>query len=323
MLSWVINVIKWPFGLVRENVSETLDEIRDPSLKKDRLYIMMSVISILPVIIAIGVFAVAVISFIINSGYGIQIDLVKEDFFGSLENIWTTGTSGFFYNKWLCLAVAILYLIICATAVIEVYKELGGKLKAILTILLVLFNVSFGVFYIDVEGIFNVKRLFLEKFGWSEELSMNVMTGLFIVSVILAIFCTILLSFYRPLISGLINILCYYLLAPLCCLLLENIFGMVIALIAFGLIFIFGSCFAVGAGEGGASPSTASSSSKQREKDMKRIRTLEEKNAGRERAIQGYNKHELSYFHVDPKETEKAIEKDRQEIRRLRNIYGE
>lgn len=323
MLAWVINLIKWPFGFVKENAAETLDEIRDPSVNKDRLYMIMSIISLLPLVMAIGVFIVAIISFIINSGLGIQISMIREDFFGSLKNIWTTGTSGFFYNKWLCLAVAILYLAICATAVIDAYKNLEGKHKAILTILLVLFNISFGTFYIAVEKGYKVKRFLMDNLGWNSELFDGGVMVLFLASLILAIVCTVFLSGYRPLISGLINTLSYYLLAPLCCLMLENILGTIIALIAFGLIFIFGSCVAVGAGEGGTSPSPASSSNKQREKDMQRINTLEKKIAGRNRAIQGFYNNESGYVGTRPKDAERANENDRQEIQRLRNIYGE
>ena len=186
MLELVMNRVRWPFRLVRNTAAETISEIRDDSVNKDRVYTIMNIVSLLPLITAVVVFVVAMISFTVNSGFAIQIDMVKKDFFGSLSDIWTSGTSGYFYNMWLCLAVGISYLVICSAAVIDAYRGLDGKGKVFLTVILVLFNTVFGTFYFVAENDTKVFNFMQDLFGLGRDTCTGIMIGLFIATVIKA-----------------------------------------------------------------------------------------------------------------------------------------
>ena len=318
MLELVMNLVRWPFRLVRNNAAETISEIRDDSVNKDRVYTIMNIVSLLPLITAVVVFLVAMISFTVNSGFAIQIDMVKKDFFGSLSDIWTSGTSGYFYNMWLCLAVGISYLVICSAAVIDAYRGLDGKGKVFLTVILVLFNTVFGTFYFVAENDTKVFNFMQDLFGLGRDTCTGIMIGLFIATIVLAVVCTWFLAAYRPLLSGLINTVFYYLAAPLCCVLVQNIIGVVIAVILFGLCFFFGSAVK-GIGEGSSAPSAGTPSvSKSSAKKQQRIKTLEKNIEGRNKAVRGHNRGEIGYFGVDAKACASANNNDMAEINRLK-----
>lgn len=118
--------------------SEIIEESKVEKKTAQKIFNMMAWY---PMVMAIGVFLVALISFIVNSGFANEIALIKSEGLGAIEDIWTEGTSGYFYNPWICISVGAVYLVLAVKALIGFYKS-SSSVKVKFTFYLILVNLG-------------------------------------------------------------------------------------------------------------------------------------------------------------------------------------
>lgn len=316
----ITKIMTFPYRITVNNAISAINTIRDN--ETETAFRVFSGVSLIPLATSIVMFLVSLITFIVTAGYGIQVDLVKAEGLGALNSVWTSGTVGFFYNKWVCLALGIVFIAMVGIAAVDLYRSAETWKKIIFSINLALFALVSGVLAfvaVDDRNFTALKNLFGLEDSNSMTIAMMIVFG---VELLLSIGLVVFLSKFGTFLSCFINTIFYFAVAPLTLLIVENLIGFVIFAITMLLIFIAGSIFL------GSIDTTPKSDAefakeqeeKQRQKTKKKIEMLEYDVAKREEAVRRHNKGEFGYqTGIDPKVCARINSQKMEEAKRLRD----
>ncbi len=321
-MKFVLNLVSLPYLMVIENAAKAIDAIRGSRNAEHKIKdLVLNILSILPLIAAAVVFLVSIISFIAGGFYGDQINMVKDGFFDALSNVWTSGNAGNFYSLWALIPVGASLITITVFAAIGLYKN-GSKIrKALFTATTIILNITLSAAILLGYNV-SVKDLVMDLFNFSrhsELFPIIVATG--ITAFVIAVIDSIILS-KDSLYTGCFgNTLFCLTIAPLTCLIVENLIG-VIAFVIFTVVFYVVGNFAGNALFSGEMPSAEemdrkadmAKEEKARAKIKDRIEYLKHENEKRDKAVKGHYEKKLGCFGVDPKSCHNANVKAQKEI---------
>ena len=299
-----LRIIGTPYAKVATNLRTTIREIReDGTLGK-----VLNSLSLIPLGGSIIMMVIALIVFIAKNGFGRQIELLKTNWWDAVTSsdsgIWTVGTSGYFYNMWICIALGALLLALGTFAAINLFKE-GSKVKKIV---------------FAISGILFVPALVSTIIGSVKDNLVLAFVGLG-VSIVTGIVCLVILGKTDYFKSCIVNNICFFAVAPATLLIIENIIGIVafvITLAVIGIVgLIFGSSLGSGSGTASVSSGTDTRAAKENRKKQNEIARLKNEIEKSERNIKGYYNKELTCGTVDPKYWSNHADKARKEIERL------
>lgn len=305
----ILRIVSWPYRMVTKNAVAMIDEIKGNTTFRKMLYSM----SLLPLGGSIVMFLVAIISFIIQNGFGQQVELMKSGLWDAIsssskDTVWTTGTSGYFYNMLICIAVGAVFLAMTVFAAIDLFKEGSNGRKIAFTICGILLLGGVGTLVFGLVALVDAVVVPLIGLG---------------VTVITGIACIVILSMNDYYLSSVINTIFFMVIAPFTVLVIENILGIVafvLALVVMGIAFmIFGS--ALGSTSSSSAPAASSEDpmkARERRKKEERMTKLSNEIKQHERNVEGHAKKELGYFYVDTKYNVNQAAKKRKELEQLR-----
>ena len=276
---------------------------------------VLNILSVIPFAGAAITAIAAITMFIINKGFGKQIELLKAGWWDALtsqDNVWTLGTCGYFYNMWSVIAAGALLIALGIFAAIELYRYGSAGKK-------IVFSVS---------GILLVPALALTVISFIREINLVLSFVSLGISVVSGIICLVLLSgedYFKRFIFAAV---CFFAAAPLIVLIIENIIGIAAFIILLALIgigcLIFGAASGSGSGSSSYSGSSSNSgsgshgsTSREAKKKQNRIAELQNDIRKSERNLEGYYNKEFSYGSVDPKYWSKRAAKAREELRKI------
>ena len=316
----ITKIMTFPYSVTVNNAISAINAIRDN--ENETAFRVFSGVSLIPLATSIVMFLVSLITFIVTAGYGIQVDLVKSEGLGALNSVWTSGTVGFFYNKWLCLALGIVFIAMVGIAAVDLYRSAETWKKIIFSINLALFALVSGfIAFIAVDDAnFNLVR---NLFGLEDSNSMTIaMMVVFGVELLLSIGLVVFLSKFGTFLSCFINTIFYFAVAPLTLLIIENLIGFVFFAITMLIIFIVGSFLlsSINVEPKSDAEFAKEQEEKQRQKTKKKIEMLEYDVAKREEAVRRHNKGEFGYqTGIDPKVCARINSQKMEEAKRLRD----
>ena len=309
----VLRIISWPYRMVTKNAVGTIDEIKgNTTLRK-----LLNSMALLPLGGSVVMFLVAIVMFIINNGFGQQINLLKTGWWDAIssssqDTVWTTGTSGYFYNMWISIAVGVVFLALTVFAAIDLFKEGTTGRKIAFTICGILLLGGVGTLVFGLVAL--VDAVIVPMIG----LGVTVITG---------ICCIVMLSMNDYYLSSVINTIFFFTIAPFTVLIIENLIGIVafvLALVVMGIAFmIFGS--ALGSTSSSSAPAASSEDpmkARERKKKQDRMAQLQNEIDQHHRSIKGHNNKEFGYFYVDTKVTANAAARKQKELDQLRAEMG-
>ena len=310
----VLRIISWPYRLVAKNAVGTIDEIKgNTTLRK-----LLNSMALLHLGGSVVMFLVAIISFVIQNGFGHQIELMKGGLWDAIssssqDTVWTTGTSGYFYNMWISIAVGVVFLALTVFAAIDLFKEGTTGRKIAFTICGILLLGGVGTLVFGLVAL--VDAVIVPMIG----LGVTVITG---------ICCIVMLSMNDYYLSSVINTIFFFTIAPFTVLIIENLIGIVafvLALVVMGIAFmIFGSTLGSGSSTSSAPAVSSEDPMKARERKKKQDRMAQLQNEidQHHRSIKGHNNKEFGYFYVDTKVTANAAARKQKELDQLRAEMG-
>lgn len=222
-------------------------------------------------------FIIAIIKFIIASGFSNQITALKGDFFVGISEGFTSGTASVLTSGIVSTIISILLFIELFVLIISYYKTESKAKKIVASICLGIGTVLFGVVGFVLAVGFGVINL-------SEQMEMKIVkmltvfdgmqastlvNGLKITAIIgvvalIVFFILMLVSEHKWMKKNTaIALLLSYIILPLVLLLVENIIPMIVGVIAIvvvgGVMFLGGNIFLSGNGESLGSSSTGGS----------------------------------------------------------------
>lgn len=304
----VLKIVSWPYRMVKRNAAAAISRIRsNTALGK-----VLDSMSLVPLGGSVIMILVSLIMFIIQNGFGIQIDTIKSKGLwdaissSSGSSVWTKGTSGYFYNVWICAAIGLVFLTLTVFAAIDVYRHGSTGKKVAFTITAAFLAAGIATLVFGLTAF--IDAVLLPFIGLGE-------------IVVSGIVLMVILSkngFFK---SAFINTLFYLTAAPLTVLIVENLIGLVafavvMIVMAVALIF-FGSALGSGSSESAAPAPAAAKADPAAEKALKkkqgRMAQLQNEIENLNDSIDGYNHKRLGYFGVDPdycrrKRAEKLLE---------------
>ncbi|MCR5048980.1 MAG: hypothetical protein K6A37_08490 [Saccharofermentans sp.] len=318
MLGLVMRLVSFPFRLAFQNTVDNLEGFIGGIKRKDNpLFIIMSGISLLPLVTAIGIFLYSLISFIVNSGFADQVAIIKTEKFGAITQIWTSGTAGNFYIGWICMTfvIACLVFAVCGLVHQMATGDTGDKIKLIAS--LVAFGGFSGLFFWASTNKEQYKEFLHSLINAGDSGSDAILAIAGLASMVMAVICTLMLANFAPFRYCIINTGVYLILAPLTCLIIENIFGLIL-FVAVMLIMLVVMCIAGGSLSGSSSAGASySGADNERAKKEERIAVLEKEIRDRDEAVRRHNNNEFGYGHIDPNQD--PNERRRREIEQLKS----
>ncbi len=100
----ILTILAFPFKLIADNTVQSFRDIKDS--ESDVPSKIFGIASLLPVAASVVMFIIAIINFAITGGFTKEVNMViKGGFLVAVQKIWTLGTTGFFYNPWVCIGV--------------------------------------------------------------------------------------------------------------------------------------------------------------------------------------------------------------------------
>lgn len=308
----VLKIVSWPFRMAVRNAGSTIERIKSSTA----LGKLLNSLSLVPMGGSIIMILVAIIMFIIQNGFGIQIDTIKSRGLWDAVNtrssgsVWTKGTSGYFYNVWIAAFIGVIFLALTVFAAIELYKYGSKGRKTGFTISAVFLIAGIATFVFGLAAMTDAVAVPLAGLG--------VMSAAGIASLILLSKS----SFFK---SSFINTAFFFTAAPLTVLIIENIIGLVgfaIVLIIMAVAFlIFGSALTSSGSETSGSAPAATpdpAAAKALRKKHERMTQLQNEIDQCNKSIEGHAKGQLGYFGVDPKYCARKAWEKRQELEQLR-----
>lgn len=306
MLRLVMNLVSFPYKMAFANTAETVSEIRNGSEgEKKTSHRVFNSMALFPMVMAIGVFLYAIISFIAGSGFANEISMLKSEGISAISDIWTSGTAGYFYNIWFCIPVAAVLMALAGMAVIRFYKKATVAKKTVFTILLVLVNLGAavaGFAMISEVGFADAFRMI----GIDSNTSLIIALVMSGVAVISSIVCTVMLSGEGAFIRGFVSTVFFFTVAPLTCLVIENLIGLVVFAVVLVVMWVAGTILGTS-----IAPTPKSEAQLQAEDNMRRAKKEQQKKSDRiaalENQIDGYgktlDKHYKGEFLIDTVDT--------------------
>ena len=309
----VLKIVSWPFRLVKGNLVRTIDRIRsNTALGK-----VLDSMSLVPLGGSIVMILVCLIMFIIQNGFGIQIDTIKSKGLwdavssSSGNSVWTKGTSGYFYNVWICAFIGVVFLTLTVFAAIDVYRHGSTGKKVAFTITAAFLAAGIATLVFGLTAF--IDAVLLPFIGLGETLVAGI-----VLMVILS-----KIGFFK---SAFINTAFYFAAAPLTVLIIENLIGLVafavvMIVMAVALIF-FGSALGSGSSES-AAPSAAKAdpaAEKALKKKQGRMTQLQNEIKNLDDSLEGHAHKRLGYFGVDPNY---CIRKRAEKIRELEQLRAQ
>ncbi len=338
-MKFVLNLASLPYRMVIRNAVMTVGAIKNSRNAEHKVKtLVLNILSVLPLIVAAVVFMVSIISFIAGGFYADQINMIKDGFFDALSNVWTSGNAGNFYSLWSLIPVGAAFLALTAMATIDLFKNRSKGKKAAFIIVTSVMAVAASIAV--VLGLsFEAKEFVADFMGISSRSDEIVgIIAIFAgVSVVMAVVDAIMLSKHTEYARCLINSIFCLTVAPLTCLIVENLIG-IIAFVIFTVVFFVvgnftgnamfsgsasngGSAFNGGsASNGGSSVGTGVSSSDSKRK-ANRIAILENEIRKSEKNLDLYNNRRFNIQGegVDPKYWSSRANKARAELESLKN----
>lgn len=321
-----LRILSFPYRLIVNNTAGAIRDLKDNSGDEGTVSRkIFNGLSLVPLATSIVVFIIALVSFIVGGGFAHEVELVKADGFGALHDIWTTGTSGLFYNPWICIGVGVVFAAMLVIAAIDLFLYDATWKKILFSVLFVLFaalSATFTVAALD-DSKFNA-MLSLVGATDSNGIMIAMLIGLG-VELILAVAIMLLLKGFTPFTRCFVNTVFYFAVAPLTCLIIENIIGLVIFAVLMTIIFIAGN---IAAHSLDSTPEEdaarekayeAEKIEKERKKKQDKIEMLEYDIKKRNEAVRKHNKGEFGYGAIDPKECAKVNRRKAEEAQRLRD----
>ena len=308
----ILTILAFPFKLIADNTVQSFRDIKDS--ESDVPSKIFGIASLLPVAASVVMFIIAIINFAITGGFTKEVNMViKGGFLVAVQKIWTLGTTGFFYNPWVCIGVGAILLTTSCVAVINLYRYAATWKKVVFSIILPLINVLAGMIIYSAVSENNFYNL-LSLIGIRR--NSNAVTIVILVSLgvcaLLLIGATILLAGYKPFIRCFANSVFYFAVAPLTCLIVENIIGLVVAVWLLISLKIAGYLF--------LDSFTSSEDDEARDlyKTEAEIEFLENTIRERNEAVKRHYEGEYGYSQVDPDSYARDNLDDSIEIQRLR-----
>lgn len=322
MLGLVLGLAGLPYKLAVTATASAVSGIRYGTKGEKKSYKIFNIMALLPMVMAIGVFLFAIISFTAGSGFADEIAMVKSEGVGAINDIWTSGTSGYFYNIWVSVPVAAILLVLAVKAVIRLYKNASVVKKTFFTIFLVLINI--GAF-LTCFGIINEVGLAdaAEMIGIDGDLSFPIAAIMGIVAAICSIVCSFMLVDEEAFISGFINTVFYFTIAPLTCLIVENLIGLIVFAVVIVILLVTGNIFGASISPSVQSEAeiqaadTARRAMKEQRKKQDRIEILENRIRSYRELLEKHYKNELILDNVDPDSVNREIKKAQAELNSL------
>ena len=271
----ISKILLFPYTLTYNNTVDTFKDIKGDIESKGIARKVYNFISLIPFVAGIVMFLISVITFIAGGGFAKEIDLVKTEGLGSINHIWTTGNTRYFYIPLLCIIVGVVFLALLIVAAIDLYKRDTMFRKILFTILALLF-VADTVLIMSIAFNPNVMYSILGIFGLGkgnnhESIALGI---IMLVDLALAIGLAVLLSRFKPFVRCFVNEIFYFAIAPLTCLIVINIIGLVIFAVVMLIIWIVGmilgsSMTSSSSGSSASSGPSASEKAAQAKKEAK------------------------------------------------------
>lgn len=302
---------------LKNKISETINCIK--AFQMDPIDNTGKLIPTAMVLLGVLSFLVAYIMFWVGNGYGIQIELMKEDFWTGLIKSFTLGKIGIIYTSFVPVIVCLMFVIQFILATITFFIN-ASKIK-------IIFMGILGGLSILIPIIITVICFF----------DLPVGNGIYFLGtmLIIQILFIVFLSLSRAgwmIGEGIIALLIYFGVIPITLLALQNIVPLIIVIISLAIAFLF-----VGGGGGGEysgsnttseSGSYSNSYEKQRLERIASEEKLNEKKKNdrinqllRERTelksnIQKHYDKQIGYGTIDPKSCNNRIKKIEEELKR-------
>ncbi|MBE7069093.1 MAG: hypothetical protein E7386_01125 [Ruminococcaceae bacterium] len=263
-MHFISKILLYPYTLTYNNTVDTFKDIKGDIESKGVARKVFNFVSLIPFVAGIVMFLISLITFIAGGGFVKEIDLVKTEGLGSINHIWTAGNTGYFYIPWLCIAVGVVFLVLLVVAALDLYKHDTMLRKILFSILAVLF-VAVSALIISIAFNPNIMYSILGMFGLSKGNNHeSIVLGItLLVDLALAVGLAVMLSRFKPFIRCFVNEIFYFAIAPLTCLIVINIIGLVVFAVVMLIIWIVGmilgnSVSSSSSGSGtGSSPSAA------------------------------------------------------------------
>lgn len=300
-----LKIIGLPYAMVAGNTASTIKEIKDSSTFGK----ILNSLALIPFGGSVVMMITALIMFIANNGFGMQIARLKAGWWDALtssnNSIWTMGTSGYFYNLWTYIAAGALLLALGTFAGIEIFKNSSNVKKIVFAISAALFIPATVLTVVALNIEINLVLSFVSL-------------GVSIVSGIISFIFLMKTDYFK---SFIINAVCFFAVAPFTLLVIENFICLVAFVIALAVIGITGLVFlsSVSSQSGTASASNSNDvrTAKENRKKQNEIARLQNKIQQSERNLEGYYNKELSYGTVDTKYWSNQAANARKELERL------
>lgn len=318
---------------------DTIDAIEN--IKDEPIQSLAYIIPVFVSMVAIIGFLVAYIIFMVNGGYSRQVDLFQEKNFEAILQTFSWGTISVVLKGFLPIFEGIFLIIQLVFLVITFYLEESGFRKVLITINFVIMGLVLAFFLFALWGDANSISKDMDKN--TVEIIRKLVIPMFLVGVISVITFFIQLFFSEckeQVVYTLFAIGMSYLVIPLLLLVLENIIPLIIVVIVAVIVGIIFLVLAIGSGSGasGSSGGGYSSSSgtdwaqikketreeaekaeneKKQKKKEERIKYLIHQIDEYEKGLKKHYNNEFGYELVDPKVTRDAINKMKDELKRL------
>lgn len=322
-----LRILSFPYRFTANNTVKTIRDLKDSTGEEGQVTKKVyNGLSLVPVAAAIVVFLIAIISFIAKAGFVNQFDLVKSKGFGALESVWTTGTSGLFYNPWISLGAGGALVALMVIAAIELFRNAEKWKKILFTAMISLLSITGGIFafaYVKSEEFFSlIGKLGMDSHGSARVIPVFVALG---ISILLAVGCAILLAGFKPFIRCFINTVFYFTIAPLTCLIIENIIGLVVFAVMLAIIGIAGLIAGHSLDttpedeEAMQKAAIAEKEQKERKKKLDRIAVLKAQVNEREKCIKNHYEGKFGYGTIDPEYCTRVNRSAKEEIEMIRD----
>lgn len=232
----LVSILIFPFLIAFNGIRGPLEEIDLSTNKREKI---TNAIPLLPAFAAILMFVYSIITFIIGHGYSTQINLIKTVGFGkAIKSIWTLGTVLNFYQPWFIIAISVVFVAMNVIAIIDVLatERIRTKVGCIFCLIITLLFASPILMELIKEG--SITQPIDKKLGLGSEFIHLILIVLAIVAIITAIFYFKILCDKEYFVSAIINTVACFLVYPLVCWLVENVFGLIFAVVIAGVALI-------------------------------------------------------------------------------------
>ena len=328
----IIQILTAPFALIAYTVTSASDGIQDEDSGRAKL---MYVLAMLQELAAAIMFVFCIVTFINAHGFTNQINIIKElGVFGASKKIWTAGNVFRFYTLWIVIAVGAVFLLITLSAIIDLYKEgtIGQKIGGTLCIIICAVT---GTPYILLK---REPYKFAKKFSelirvYDIDFARTAITVIGVVSIVfLVILFKILSGNAEYYVTGILSTVTYFGMAPLLCLIIENLVGLAMFIIVLAFVLIGGAITGTSlmsidtsssrssSGGGGSSASKKRLNSELAAKKSELNKTIAHRDDARKN---GYDKTYVKYGGANEKSFGKTIDNLSDDIKDIENKLNE